>query len=313
VLAVLVVAEAAALGWLWWGASSGWSIAAGSTARVEITSDPDGLAVVVDGVPRGLTPFAEEMEAGPHQVWIGVEGGASTRTLYVRPGVGSTIHVVQRAVAAAPALARAALEITTDPPGLSVSIDGQPRGVSPIVVSDLLPGAHDVTVARGTMVWRRTVPVEVGVQKSVLISTAGAGIASGWLTVTGPVPLQIEENGTLVGSSDTPRLLLPVGRHDLVFVSNDFAYRTQRTIQITAGDTARVALEPASGTLSVNAQPWGEVWIDGKLIGETPIGNLSIPIGNHELVVRHPQFGERRQTIAVSVDTPLRVGVNMRP
>jgi hypothetical protein len=79
-----------------------------------------------------------------------------------------------------------------------------------------------------------------------------------------------------------------------------------------AGQSATLALEPANGTLSVNAQPWGEVWLDGRRIGETPIGNLPIPIGTHELVVRHPQFGERRRTVSVGVNTPARVGIDLR-
>jgi serine/threonine-protein kinase len=67
-----------------------------------------------------------------------------------------------------------------------------------------------------------------------------------------------------------------------------------------------------TGTLSVNAQPWAEVWVDGQRIGETPIGNLSLPIGHHELVVRHPQLGERRQTVAVGANGPSRIGIDLR-
>jgi len=86
----------------------------------------------------------------------------------------------------------------------------------------------------------------------------------------------------------------------------------QRTVQVTAGQGGTVSLEGATGTLSVNAQPWGEVFIDGRRIGETPIGNLSLPIGSHEVIVRHPQLGERRRTVAVGVRTPARVGFDLR-
>jgi hypothetical protein len=58
--------------------------------------------------------------------------------------------------------------------------------------------------------------------------------------------------------------------------------------------------------------PWAEVLIDGKAVGETPIGNLSLPLGNHEIIFRHPQFAELRQTALVRSDTVTRVSVNLQ-
>ena len=63
----------------------------------------------------------------------------------------------------------------------------------------------------------------------------------------------------------------------------------------------RSALELPNGTVNLNASPWAEVWIDGQRVGETPIGNLSVPIGPHEVVFRHPQFGEKRHAISVTL------------
>ena len=64
--------------------------------------------------------------------------------------------------------------------------------------------------------------------------------------------------------------------------------------------------------MNINAQPWAEVWVDGQRIGETPIGNLSRPVGPHEVVLRHPEFGERRETVIVTLKQPARLGVDMR-
>jgi hypothetical protein len=156
------------------------------------------------------------------------------------------------------------------------------------------------------------VSVEPGVQTALLVSTAGAGISSGWLTIAAPVPVDVMENGVLLGRSDTPRLLLPVGRHDLEFANATFQYRDRQTVQILAGQTANVALQGANGSLSVNAQPWGEVWVDGRLLGETPLGNVPLPIGSHDLVVRHPQLGEQHRRITIGVEVPTRIGVDLR-
>jgi hypothetical protein len=53
------------------------------------------------------------------------------------------------------------------------------------------------------------------------------------------------------------------------------------------------------------------VLIDGKLVGETPIGNLSIPLGEHEIIFRHPQLGELRRTALVRSDAVTRVSANL--
>jgi serine/threonine-protein kinase len=64
--------------------------------------------------------------------------------------------------------------------------------------------------------------------------------------------------------------------------------------------------------LAVNALPWAEVWIDGEHVGETPLGNLTRTIGTHEVVFRHPELGEKKQTITVTLREPARIGVDLR-
>jgi hypothetical protein len=314
VLTAVVLGQTALLAWLW--LSDGhWPRGTPAASAVTITSEPDGAEVLVDGRAHGATPVTLALAAGSHQLQVGTEGSAWTQMFDVKAGQSSALHVVQTGAAVSrDTPERGTLEVTTEPAGLAVAIDRRSAGVSPISVGDLQPGMHEITVTRGTTVTRRTVSVDAGVPTAVLIATASAtaGVESGWLTVAAPVPVHIFESGTLLGTSETPRLLLTVGRHNLEFVNETFGYRVLRTVQIAAGSVASAGLEPATGTLNVNAQPWAEVWVDGKRIGETPIGNLSLPIGNHDLMVRHPQLGERRRTVAVSANTPARIGIDLR-
>ena len=76
--------------------------------------------------------------------------------------------------------------------------------------------------------------------------------------------------------------------------------------------TTTFKVEWPKGTVAVNAVPWAEVWIDGDRIGETPIGNLSLPIGPHEIVFRHPELGELHHAVTVTLNTPARVSVDLR-
>jgi hypothetical protein len=67
------------------------------------------------------------------------------------------------------------------------------------------------------------------------------------------------------------------------------------------------------GRISINAVPWAEVLIDGTAAGQTPLANLSLPIGTHEIVFRHPQFGERKQTVVVKVEGLSKVTQTLQP
>jgi len=42
----------------------------------------------------------------------------------------------------------------------------------------------------------------------------------------------------------------------------------------------------------------------------TPLGNLSVPIGSHEIVWKHPTLGERSKSVAVTLQGPVRVSID---
>jgi hypothetical protein len=81
---------------------------------------------------------------------------------------------------------------------------------------------------------------------------------------------------------------------------------------IDTGLVMAPAVPTQRGALSVNARPWADVWIDGRMVGTTPIGNVQLTVGSHEVVWRHPELGERRQTVQISVEAPTRVGIDLR-
>jgi serine/threonine-protein kinase len=64
--------------------------------------------------------------------------------------------------------------------------------------------------------------------------------------------------------------------------------------------------------MSFNAIPWAEVWVDGRQVGETPLANVSVPIGSHEVLFRHPELGEKHVRALVTATAPAKVSVDMR-
>jgi hypothetical protein len=228
--------------------------------------------------------------------------------------------------------------ITTNPAGIPVVIDGVSRGATPLAL-DLPSGEHVVELIGKQERRRIPVTIRAGGQVShhhelpdspmVANPVAGPGTtappvvtvparverepsAGGWITVAAPAEVQILENARLLGSSQVERIMLPAGRHDLDIVNATLGVRARRSVQVTAGRVTPVSLEWPTGALAVNAVPWAEVFIEGKPVGETPIGNLRVPVGAHEVVFRHPDLGERRSAVTVTVGETARLAVDMR-
>jgi PEGA domain-containing protein len=104
--------------------------------------------------------------------------------------------------------------------------------------------------------------------------------------------------------------VLAAGRHDVVLVSAPLGFQESRRIDVEPGKTTSVHVNPPKAALSVNARPWADVVIDGNSAGQTPISNIDVAIGTHQIVFRNPRFGERRQTVVVTVKGPNRVAVD---
>ena len=76
-------------------------------------------------------------------------------------------------------------------------------------------------------------------------------------------------------------------------------YHRQETVTIKPGQSLSVPLIPPDGLMSINALPWANCQIGNKSLGETPLAHLKVPIGEHEVICRHPQLGELRRTVVV--------------
>jgi hypothetical protein len=314
-LGVAVIAQAALMAY-WMMSRGGFAALTRQTGSISVTSEPSGSQVSIDGAVRGETPLTIALDAGAHTVVVGTGEQARSQDVSVTRGGDATMHVQLPAAIAAPAVTgKTALQIATEPPGARVWIDGESRGVAPLTVSNLTPGDHAVTVRSGAGdPISRTVTLQQGTTASLVITTPNttSSFASGYLSIQTPIALQVMENGALLGTTDMPRIMLSAGAHELDLVNAALGFRATRSITIAAGQTASFSVIPPRGTLSINALPWAEVWIDGARVGETPIGNYSIPIGTHELVFRHPELGEQRKTVSVAAQGPVRVGVDMK-
>ena len=133
-----------------------------------------------------------------------------------------------------------------------------------------------------------------------------SGPRFGAVTVTSPIELQVFKDGQVVGSS-VGSIALGEGPHVLEFVNEALGFKYRQTVSVKNGQMTSVKIAVPNGRISINAAPWAEVLIDGAPAGETPLANLSLPIGSHEIVFRHPQLGEKKQTVVVKVEGLLKI------
>lgn len=204
--------------------------ASASATRIEITSDPPGASVTIDGTPAGLlrTPvrLTGTVEPGRHRIQIDHPQYQSVDEDFLALP-GNTVRIHRTLVRA-----QGKLGVITTPPTASVFIDGRPVGVSP------------------------TDPVPVPAGTSVMVEITHAG---------------------------TERLVreVTVGRDETEFL--------------------RVELPLKPCLLSVTTQPdRAEVFVDGERIGTTPVGSKKLPAGQHTLVVKKEGYEAAEQEFSTS-------------
>jgi hypothetical protein len=255
---------------------------------------------------------------GGYAAWAGMKGGDKA------------------APVEAPAVTTGTLVISTEPAGAHASVDGEDRGTTPLTLT-LPAGAHTVRL-RGAYGDERSIAVAIKAGGSVnqyvdlakestpppvvtkpaaaaaaaAAATADEAPAAGWVTLRTRFEVTVYEKGLLLASSQTEKIMLPAGKHEFELVNEAIGYRATKSVQVAQGKVATLSVDAPTGSLSVNAQPWAEVWIDGDKVGETPIGNLTLPIGSHDVVFKHPELGEQHQTALVTLKAPARISADLR-
>ena len=278
--------------------------------NLTINTRPSDSEILIDGARRGTTPLTLSLTPGTHTITI--RSGSDERVVPLTIASGAEVSQYFEMKVAEPAALVGRVSVVTDPPGARVAVDGKARGTSPITLVDLTPADHKVTVTSDTGSAERTVAVTAGGTASIMFSLPKvSGPVGGWLSISAPFDVEVVEHEDVIGTSGTSRIMLAAGRHDITIINSSLGYQEPRRVEVTAGKTIAVRVDPPKVSVSVNARPWADVTLDGNSVGQTPLSNLSVTVGTHELVFRNPQFAERRQTIVVTAKGPNRIATDL--
>lgn len=116
-------------------------------------------------------------------------------------------------------------------------------------------------------------------------------------------PLPVRATAASPAEADTEvNTLDPNIEPDMSFMDAPITPREARAIAEgrarTAGQAPLEAQEP--GTLRINSRPWSQLYVDGRLVGNTPQLGLRVSAGEHSLRLVNPQF-EMSKTFSIFV------------
>ena len=283
------------------------------TGTLRVVSEPPEAAVDINGALRGLTPFRITLAPGSYEIVVSDEDRTQTLAVEVVAGVEAVHHVrLTGPRPAQPPSGPGRLHVVSEAGSATVAVDGVERGTAPLVLGDIEPGEHQVTVRQGGRTHRQYVTVESGATTSIVIAGPAPDPAPGWMVVRASARLEVMDGTRLIGTTDDERIVLPPGTYQLDFAADALGFRTRRSVTIGAGAPTTFAIALPQSTVNLNAIPWAEVWINGHSVGQTPIANLLQTIGTHDVEFRHPELGTKRVTVTVSLREPARVAVDMR-
>ena len=279
------------------------------SARAESPSSP------VTPASKSTPKSAGKKRVG---VWVmillGLVAAAEAVALFVVPYLRPATEVIEIRPAAPAGNVAADLLPTTPPlPVATPAAESQLQTAPPTTIAAAAGPATASPTAVST-----AAPVAAGAPSAVPTPAPGlapapvAGPKFGGLTIASAMDLQVFENGKLIGSTAGP-IAINEGPRTIEVVNETLGFRFRQSVNVRGGQMTTVNIAVPNGRISINAAPWAEVDIDGKPAGETPLANLSLPIGTHEITFRHPEHGVKKQTVIVKVDGLTRVTQVFQP
>jgi hypothetical protein len=178
-------------------------------------------------------------------------------------------------------------------PTAQVLVDGKPRGTTPMTLTDITVGKHEVTLKADIGSVRKTITIarneRVDIEESIF---------SGFAAIYIPFEIAISEGGKQLRPDDRNQIMLPAGTHDLRLTSRALSYDVVKQVEVKPGETTTLRLTPTS-PITVTGTETLEVWLDGTRVGQTPVSGLQVAVGVHEVLVKKPSGAERKYSITV--------------
>ncbi|MGB9666111.1 MAG: PEGA domain-containing protein [Candidatus Cryosericum sp.] len=293
-IAVLVIAAAVFL------------YAQGREASLNIRSFPSGATVVLDEHEVGITPLVvHSVSPGSHTIELRLSGWE------VWKGSATAVKGMTAQIIANMTHAAYTLVITSTPSGATVSIDGTPRGTTPLTVSGLKPRNYDLVVSlKGYSSIARSVDLSDEAQATQDFSLVQA---FGKLSISStPAGAQVLLDGKDYGVTPLQLTSFPVGDYALT-LKLDGSPDVTDTISVTANATVSKQYKFVSlvGALSISTDPAGaSITIDGQPTNQVaPFTITGLKEGTHDILLELPGYLPWSGEVTIAHDQTSRLSI----
>jgi hypothetical protein len=251
------------------------------TGSVSIISDPPGAIAIIDGKEVGVTPkIIADLMPGNHNVEIINDGYLSWN---------ESVNIVpdeEINLAAKLQLKTGAVSIKSEPSNAITLIDGNEIGTTPVTITDMQPGMHNVEVSMtGYENWYEKVDVKSDKENPI---TATLRKITGSIVIKSKPPkAKIYLDGEDAGITPANLSSVGIGTHE-VEVSTDGYTSWKSSIEINKGKNKKinVVLQKSTGSLCIKSNPSNaKVLINGNEIGATPVTKNDLELGTYNVEV----------------------------
>lgn len=283
------------------------------TGLALIHTSPDGAAIQINGADRGPAPLlVTDLPIGRHRIRISSPDYLPKEVdldLPSRAPVKVNVVLLPRT---------ATITITSEPPGASVTLDGTPRGESPVELQKVQPGDHRVSLLLpGYAVAEHPFRTESGQVDTINVPLTP--VPARLRVVSTPSAARVYLDNQLRGETPLTLESLPPGSYRLRVEADGYATESRTlALDLAANITEEVRLENNAGALQLTTEPAGVVVnIDGREVGATTFDTnatdqVSLPLtvrplllGAHTLQLAKPGYFDQSVPIDVRIGETL--------
>ena len=273
------------------------------SARVNITSQPVGATVFVDGRERGKTPVTLfDLEPGRHHLKYRLEGYVECDRFF------STVGVPFVECSENLAEEKGLLLLRTEPDGCNITIDGVSAGQTPRLITDLSAREMHTVRLRKAGYLDQTISVRFEGRKP-LVRTETLVLASGVISIASePAGAEVTVNGVERGRTPLEVSGVPKGHATVKFHLDGFEDET-RELAITAGDrqTLQIAMKGLPGTLHLTSVPDGaRFYVNEVARGKGPVTLTGLKPGEYSVRAEMDGYGTQYKTVRIANGASMR-------
>ena len=266
--------------------------------RVNITSQPSGATVIVDGMDRGTTPVTLfDLAPGRHHLKYRLAGYVE-RDRFFNTNENPGPYIEKNEVLEEE---KGILLLKTDPEGCDIQIDGVSVGRTPRLVTHL--AAKGVYSVRFRKAGYQDQVISVKFEgRKPLVREEKLVLASGTIDISSePAGAEVTVNGIVKGQTPLRVTEVPRGRATVKFRLDGFAEEV-RELAINAGDVQAlpIVLKGLPGTLQLTSVPDGaRFYVNNEAKGKGPLSIPGLKPGEYSVRAELEGYGTLTKTISI--------------